>query len=60
MQRVRGEVELKTVYVHGTQEEERLVGEQSLKDFVSHPREFVLFSPKQFPKGSPVRGNLII
>lgn len=35
-------------------------GRTEPQDFVNHPQEFVLFSPKQFPKGSPVRGSLII
>lgn len=55
MQRLRREAELRKVYIHRTQEEERLAGQKSLKDFVIHPPEFVLFFPKPFPTGSPGR-----
>lgn len=55
MQRLSGQAELRTVNVHRAQEEERLEGLKSLKDFVIHPPEFVLFSPTQFPNGNPRR-----
>lgn len=53
MKRSGGEAELGRVCVHRTQRREKAGGKKShIKNFESHPQEFVLFPPKQSSTGN--------
>lgn len=60
MQRLRREAELRKVYTHRTQEEERLAGTKEPRGLCEPSFRVCTIFPKAIPNREPWKGNSII